>query len=51
MKTLLTLINEYKQEPSDALQKIIWKFIMNKELISTKKTGEMSTSEQEGYYI
>lgn len=31
MKTLLTLINEYKQDPNDALQKIIWKFIMNEE--------------------
>ena len=30
MKTLLTLINEYREEPSETLEKIIWKFILDK---------------------
>lgn len=29
MKTLLTLINEYREEPSETLEKIIWKFILD----------------------
>ena len=28
MKSLLTLINEYKEKPSEQLRNIIWKFIM-----------------------
>ena len=31
MKTLLTLINEYRVNPTESLQNIIWKFIMNED--------------------
>ena len=31
MKTLLTLINEYRERPSEALQNIIWNFILDEE--------------------
>ena len=29
MKTLLTLINEYRDQPSDSLKNTIWKFLMD----------------------
>lgn len=31
MKTLLTLINEYKEQPSEALESTIWKFILDEQ--------------------
>lgn len=31
MKSLLTLIDEYRENPTDKLKNIIWKFIMNKD--------------------